>query len=126
MIASAHARAASRNETVTAGPAKLPAARAPTEKIPAPTATATPRIIRSQALSERRSLRPGSAASAMVRSMDLVRNRLRDGGALVSVWLMRKLVGGGFVGRPRGPWRKTIRQPKPARARGQSPAKAAA
>src|SRR3546814_3326237 len=68
MIASAQASAASMNATVTAGPAKSPAARAPTEKIPAPTATATPRIIRSQALSERLSSWPGSTASAIDRS----------------------------------------------------------
>src|SRR5690606_37403436 len=76
MIASAQASAASRKDTVTAGPAKLPAARAPTEKMPAPTATATPRIIRSHAVSERLSSRPGSDASAMVCSIDLVRSRL--------------------------------------------------
>src|SRR5690606_10156151 len=78
MIASAQASAASRNDSVTAGPEKLPAARAPTEKMPAPTATATPRIIRSQAVSDRLSSRPGSAAPAMVCSIDLVRNRLRS------------------------------------------------
>src|SRR5690606_20696670 len=79
MIASAQASAASMNDTVTAGPAKSPAARAPTEKIPAPTATATPRIIRSQALSGRLSWWPGSCASAIDCSMDLVRNRLMRG-----------------------------------------------
>ena len=55
------------------------AARAPTEKMPAPTATATPRIIRSQTLSERFSWRPGSSASARVCSIDLVRKRLIGG-----------------------------------------------
>src|SRR6478752_3101630 len=75
MMASAHVTAAIAKETVTAGPAKFAAAFAPTEKIPAPTATATPMIMRSHVLSERFSLRPGSSASDMDCSMDLVRKR---------------------------------------------------
>ena len=75
MIARAQVTAAMANEMVTAGPAKFAAALAPTEKMPAPTATATPMIMRSQVLSERFSLRPGSSASAMDCSMDLVRKR---------------------------------------------------
>ena len=75
MIASAQVTAAMAKERVTAGPAKFAAALAPTEKMPAPTATATPMIIRSQELSERLSWRPGSSASDMDCSIDLVRKR---------------------------------------------------
>src|SRR6478736_8957385 len=75
MMARAQVTAAMAKEMVTAGPAKLAAALAPTEKIPAPTATATPIIIRSQVLSERLSLRPGSSASAIDCSTVLVRKR---------------------------------------------------
>src|SRR6478672_8709087 len=75
MMARAHVTAATAKETVTAGPAKLAAAFAPTEKMPAPTATATPMIIRSHVLRERFSLRPGSSASAIDCSIDLVRKR---------------------------------------------------
>ncbi len=75
MMASAHVTAAIAKEIVTAGPAKFAAALAPTEKIPAPTATATPMIMRSHVLSERFNLRPGSSASDMDCSMDLVRKR---------------------------------------------------
>src|SRR5690349_15920286 len=75
MMASAQVTAAMAKDTVTAGPAKLAAALAPTEKMPAPTATATPMIIRSQVLRERLSLRPGSSASAIDCSMGLVRRR---------------------------------------------------
>src|SRR5688500_19946095 len=78
-MARAQVTAATAKETVTAGPAKLAAALAPTEKMPAPTATATPMIIRSQVLSERFSLRPGSSASAIDCSMDLVRKRFIGG-----------------------------------------------
>ncbi|MCY1243202.1 hypothetical protein D9M72_562070 [compost metagenome] len=75
MMASAHVTAAMAKEIVTAGPAKFAAALAPTEKIPAPTATATPMIMRSHVLKERFSLRPGSSASAIDCSMDFVRKR---------------------------------------------------
>ncbi len=75
MMASAQVTAAIAKEMVTAGPAKFAAALAPTEKIPAPTATATPMIMRSHVLSVRFSLRPGSSASDMDCSMDLVRKR---------------------------------------------------
>ena len=67
--------AAIAKDSVTAGPEKLAAALAPTEKIPAPTATATPMIMRSQVLRDRLSLRPGSSASAIDCSIDLVRRR---------------------------------------------------
>ena len=72
MMASAQVAAARMKEKITAGPAKLPAARAPTEKIPAPTATARPRIIRSKTPSVRWSWRPGSSESASACSMVLV------------------------------------------------------
>src|SRR6478609_2215940 len=75
MIASAQVTAAIAKEMVTAGPAKFAAALAPTEKIPAPTATATPMIMRSHVLRVRFNLRPGSSASDMDCSMDLVRKR---------------------------------------------------
>src|SRR3546814_15013246 len=79
MIASAQASAASMNATVTAGPAKSPAARAPTEKIPAPTTTATPKLIMPQSLSERLSPLPGSDASGTDCTMALGRNRVMRG-----------------------------------------------
>src|SRR6478735_661517 len=75
MMASAQVTAAIAKEMVTAGPAKFAAALAPTEKIPAPTATATPMIMRSHVLRVRFNLRPGSSASDMDCSMDLVRKR---------------------------------------------------
>ena len=72
MMASAQVAAARMKEKITAGPAKLPAARAPTEKMPAPTATARPRIIRSKTPSVRCNWRPGSSESARACSMVLV------------------------------------------------------
>ena len=91
-MASAQVTAAMAKETVTAGPEKFAAALAPTEKIPAPTATATPMIIRSQVLSERFSLRPGSSASAIDCSMDLVRKRFIGKSTISIAWMETDLL----------------------------------
>ena len=73
MIASPHVTAASTNETITLGPAKFAAACAPTEKMPAPTATAMPMSARSQVPSERFRLRSSSPESAIDASTDFTR-----------------------------------------------------
>ncbi len=78
MIASPHVIAARMNEIVTLGPAKLAAACAPTEKMPAPTATAMPMSARSHVPSDRLRLRSSSAASAIDASTDFTRQLMRS------------------------------------------------
>jgi hypothetical protein len=73
MIARPQVTAASTNETMTLGPAKFAAACAPTEKMPAPTATAMPMRARSHVPSERRRLRSSSPESAIDASTDFTR-----------------------------------------------------
>src|SRR5699024_4640304 len=77
MMARPHTTAAMTNETMTAGPAWWAAAVAPTEKMPAPTATETPRTARSQALRLRLRERVSSRLVAMASSTLLRRARLR-------------------------------------------------
>ena len=60
------------------GPAKFAAACAPTEKMPAPTATAMPMSVRSQVPSDRLRLRSSSAASAIEASTDFTRRFMRS------------------------------------------------
>ncbi|MPM49915.1 hypothetical protein SDC9_96649 [bioreactor metagenome] len=96
MMASAQVAAARMKEKITAGPAKLPAARAPTEKIPAPTATARPRIIRSKTPSVRWSCRPGSSESASACSMVFVFSHCMHIPGLLATLLARRLRPGPF------------------------------
>ncbi len=58
---------------MTLGPAKFAAAFAPTEKMPAPTATAMPIAAMSNVLRDRLSERPCSSESAREASIDLMR-----------------------------------------------------
>ncbi|VXB93649.1 hypothetical protein PSCLAVI8L_220020 [Pseudoclavibacter sp. 8L] len=76
MIARPHVTAARRKPIVIEGPALLAAAFAPTEKMPAPTATATPMMARSHTPRERLSDRPSECESASDASMLFVRIRL--------------------------------------------------
>ena len=59
---------------ITAGPAWKAAAWAPMEKMPAPTATATPIMARSHQVRSRFRERPDSPVSANVCSTDFLRN----------------------------------------------------
>ena len=68
--------AASTKERMTLGPAKFAAACAPTEKMPAPTATATPMSARSQVPRLRLRLRSSSPASAIDASTDFTRQSM--------------------------------------------------
>ena len=61
--------AAMTNASDTAGPAMLPAVRAVTVKMPAPTTTATPKTMRSLVVSSRLSWCSGSKVSWMESSM---------------------------------------------------------
>ncbi|VXC15538.1 hypothetical protein CURTO8I2_70207 [Curtobacterium sp. 8I-2] len=81
MIARPHVTAASRKETITPGPAKFAAAFAPTEKMPAPTATAMPIAAMSNVFRERFRDLPCSSESAREASIDLMRIFVAMGGS---------------------------------------------
>ncbi len=65
-----------RNDTEIAGPVMLPAVVAVTVKMPAPTTTETPKMVRSHQVKSLRSRVPGSSVSAIDCSTDLVRHLL--------------------------------------------------
>jgi hypothetical protein len=63
-----------RNDTEIAGPLMLPAVVAVTVKMPAPTTTDTPKIVKSHQVKSLRNRVPGSSVSAIDCSTDLVRH----------------------------------------------------